>query len=177
RTWQTSDAHRQRPPWRAGPHPANRRFSISISPSLGSLLLRRLFRRLAAIGIGGVAEVLPRVLIRSRLVIHEKVRVRPGEDLRILPGESHLQLLACREQLVVLDQLGARGPRAAAWEQKVAAIIEADGLDDERLALPMADRVAIRRRIEHVHVRMTATIYIDVPRGRLHLGDDGDLAR
>ena len=52
---------------------------------------------------------------------------------------------------------------------------EADGVDDERAAFPMADRVAVEREIGILGMR--AAVREDLPPLRVRLDQDRDLAR
>src|SRR5437588_579275 len=63
---------------------------------------------------------------------------------------------------------------ASARNRSHTPIVESDGIDDKRVALPVSNRVAIGGGIEIVLVGMRASVGVDVPHGRRRFGDHTD---
>src|SRR6185436_150517 len=125
---------------------------------------RRVRQEPRAVGVPGDAVDDPRFADRTHLVVPERVRVRPPEHAGIGPRERDDEMLAIRRQLVSLAQVRARASKPAAGNRRDAALVEADGVDEQRLAVPAADRMPVGRPLELLGVRMLAAVDVDVAR-------------
>src|SRR5262245_65944008 len=68
-----------------------------------------------------------------------------------------------------------RGPEPSARYCRDSLVrIETHGIEDERVAFPFRDRIAVGRRIEDVLADVCRAIQVDVPRRGIDLSGNGD---
>src|SRR6185312_16545460 len=116
-----------------------------------------------ALRVVWIAEALAGIEPLRDPIVAKRIGMRLMKDGRIDPGECHLELAAVLDQLIALDELRRGRAIAATRQAGVAAAAEGSGVHPQRVALPVADREAIRGGVERLRVWRGCTVQIDVP--------------
>src|SRR5215831_17874966 len=121
--------------------------------------------------VAGITPLFESIRVGGILVVNVLVRVRFLVDLRILPCKRHRHAFPAIDQAVSLDKM--RFGTAPASPGNSSAGCEADRVDDQRVPLPVTNRMSDARRLESIRSWMPAAIHIDMPRTG-HFRNDQD---
>ena len=104
--------------------------------------LRRIDQKSRSRTVQRVAKPFSSGCRRWELFIHEGVGMRFSEHLVVDPRKSHLKFSTLIRQLVLFDQMRILVADATAGNRVQTGIVETDGIHDQRVPAPTADRVA-----------------------------------